>query len=61
MQNAVKTYADELKWLANNQDTDDWKTLYANVEQRFNEMTVLYILIEKYTSISIQKYTNLFN
>ena len=40
MQNAVKTYADELKWLANNQDTDDWKTLYANVEQRFNEMTV---------------------
>lgn len=40
MQEAVKSYAEELKWLSNNHNTDNWRTLYTNVEQRFNELTV---------------------
>ena len=40
MLDAVKSYAEELKWLSNNHNTDNWRTLYTNVEQRFNEMTV---------------------
>ncbi len=40
MENAVKLYVEELKWLANGADTEAWHTLYRNVEQRFNEVNV---------------------
>ena len=40
MQQAVKMYVEELKWLANTHDTPEWQTLYSNVEQRFNEVNV---------------------
>jgi hypothetical protein len=40
MQNAVKTYVEELKWLTNTYETAEWQALYTNVEQRFNEVNV---------------------
>ncbi|MEI6556733.1 MAG: DUF6261 family protein [Paludibacter sp.] len=40
MLEAVKLYVEELKWAVNANDTDAWRTLYSNVEQRFNELTV---------------------
>ena len=40
MENAVKLYVEELKWMANGADTEAWHTLYRNVEQRFNEVNV---------------------
>ncbi len=40
MQEAVKLYVEELKWMANGADTEAWHTLYRNVEQRFNEVNV---------------------
>jgi Family of unknown function (DUF6261) len=40
MQNAVKMYVEELKWLTNTNDTAEWNTLYQNIEQRFSELTV---------------------
>jgi len=40
MENAIKLYADELKWKANSAGTEAWSTLYLNVEQRFNEVNV---------------------
>jgi hypothetical protein len=40
MQEAVKMYVEELRWLANTHETAEWQTLYRNVEQRFNEVNV---------------------
>jgi hypothetical protein len=40
MQNAVKLYVDELKWMVNTYDTEAWHTLLKNVEQRFSEVNV---------------------
>jgi hypothetical protein len=40
MQQAVKLYLEELRWLANTNETVQWQTLYRNVEQRFNEVNV---------------------
>ena len=40
MQDAIKLYVEELKWMANSADTEAWQTLYRNVEQRFNEVNV---------------------
>ena len=40
MQEAVKLYVEELKWMAKGADTEAWHTLYRNVEQRFNEVNV---------------------
>jgi len=40
MQEAVKLYLEELRWLTNTNETVQWQTLYRNVEQRFNEVNV---------------------
>lgn len=40
MQKSVKLYLEELRWLANTNETVEWQTLYRNVEQRFNEVNV---------------------
>ncbi len=40
MQNALKLYVEELKWLVNTYETEAWKTLQKNVEQRFSEVNV---------------------
>jgi hypothetical protein len=40
MQDAIKLYVEELKWMANSANTEAWRTLYRNVEQRFNEVNV---------------------
>ena len=40
MQEAVKLYVEELKWMAKGADTEAWHSLYRNVEQRFNEVNV---------------------
>jgi len=40
MQDAVKLYVEELKWLTNTNNTEEWRALYRNVEQRFSEVNV---------------------
>jgi len=40
MQETVKLYVEELRWLTNTYDTEAWRALYRNVEQRFNEVNV---------------------
>jgi len=40
MQETVKLYVEELRWLTNTYDTEEWRALYRNVEQRFSEVNV---------------------
>lgn len=40
MQDAVKLYVEELRWLTNTNNTEEWRALYRNVEQRFSEVNV---------------------
>jgi len=40
MENAIKMYLDELKWMTNSVDSPAWITLSSTIQQRFNEVSV---------------------
>ena len=40
MENSLKVYVDELRWMSGSFDTETWNTLYKNVCQRFDEVNV---------------------
>lgn len=40
MQDALKLYIDEVRWMATRMNTEPWNTLYKNLEQRFEEVNV---------------------
>ena len=40
MQEAAKMHLEELQWLTRTNDTEEWRVLCRNVEERFDEMNI---------------------
>lgn len=53
MEKAVKLYLDEVRWMANQKGTEQWKTLSMNVEKRFSEINPSITKKEKTAQVDV--------